>query len=285
MKPPHNVTYLEKALRALAKTDESLVRLRRTLANVIAGQFLEGAVMRGGGSLKLRYGEQATRYTLDFDAARKIDEETFIERYNKKLAAGWGLFSGRLVRTPKPRPRNIPGEYVMQPFEVKLTYKNQSWCTVDLEVSYDEVGDADECDLMPLPESVLESFRALGLPEPTPVPLMRIAHQFAQKLHGVTDPQYCRAQDLIDLQLMASREKVDNAEVGDICIRLFANRRKQAWPAKVVLSEEWRIAYDRTKGSLPVLPTVDEAVAWANDLIAKIDAAKGETAKKGKAAK
>lgn len=42
MRPPHNVAYLEKALRALAKTDDSIVRLRRTLANVIAGQFLEG---------------------------------------------------------------------------------------------------------------------------------------------------------------------------------------------------------------------------------------------------
>jgi len=223
MKPPHNVTYLEKALRALAKTDDSLVRLRRTLANVIAGQFLEGAVMRGGGSLKLRYGEQATRYTLDFDAARKIDEEAFVERFNRRLAAGWGLFSGRLVRAPKPHPRKVPGEYVMQPFEVKLTYKNQAWCTVDLEVSYDEVGDADACDLLPLPDGVLSSFRALGLPDPAPVPLMRISHQLAQKLHGVTDPQYCRAQDLIDLQLMVAREEIDFAEVRAICLRLFAN--------------------------------------------------------------
>ena len=83
MKPPHNVAYLERALRAMAQTDDSLIRLRRTLANVIAGQFLDGAVMRGGGSLKLRYGEQATRYTLDFDASRKIGQnrvpETFPE--------------------------------------------------------------------------------------------------------------------------------------------------------------------------------------------------------------
>ena len=104
MKPPHNVIYLERALRAMAQTDDSLIRLRRTLANVIAGQFLDGAVMRGGGSLKLRYGEQATRYTLDFDASRKIGEEAFIERYNASLSVGWSLFSGRLVRAPKPRP-------------------------------------------------------------------------------------------------------------------------------------------------------------------------------------
>ena len=30
-------------------------------------------------------------------------------------------------------------------------------------------------------------------------------------------------------------------------------------------------AYDEQKGSLPVLQTVDEAIIWANELIAKID--------------
>ena len=270
MKPPHNVAYLEKALRAMAGSDESLIRLRRTLANVIAGQFLDGAVMRGGGSLKLRYGEQATRYTLDFDAARKVDEADFIERYSGKLAAGWSYFSGRLVRVPKPHPRNIPGEYVMQPFEVKLTYKNHPWCTVDLEVSYNEVGDADDGDRPPLPESVLKSFCALGFPEPSPVPLMRITHQFALKLHGVTDSQYSRVQDLIDLQLMAAREDIDFAEVNSVCRRLFANRRKQPWPTEVQLSDEWRISYERLKMNLPVLPTADEAVVWVNNLISSI---------------
>ena len=163
----------------------------------------------------------------------------------------------------------------MRPFEVKLTYKNHAWCTVDLEVSYDEVGDADECDRVALPEGVLDSFRALGLPDPAPIPLMRISHQIAQKLHGATDSLYCRAQDLVDLQLMVLREKVDYAEVNAICNRLFANRRRQSWPSEVNATEEWRIAYDRTKGTLPVLPTIDEAVIWVNELIAKIAAVKG----------
>ena len=39
-------------------------------------------------------------------------------------------------------------------------------------------------------------------------------------------------------------------------------------------NEKWEIVYEAQKGDLPVLPTVDEAVAWANDLIARIDAAK-----------
>ena len=106
------------------------------------------------------------------------------------------------------------------------------------------------------------------------------ADQIAQKLHGATDPQYCRAQDIIDLQLMLSREKVDYAEIKDICKRLFANRRRQTWPSKVVATKEWRVAYDRTKGTLPVLPTIDEAVVWTNELMDAIDKSKSRPSKK-----
>lgn len=70
MKPPQNVAFLDRALRALSKTNEESVQMRRVMANVIVGQFMEGAVMRGGGSLKLRYGLGTTRYTMDFDAMR-----------------------------------------------------------------------------------------------------------------------------------------------------------------------------------------------------------------------
>ena len=80
-----------------------------------------------------------------------------------------------------------------------------------------------------------------------------------------------RAQDLIDLQLMMSHEEVDLSEIRSICKRLFANRKKHQWPAKLnVDTEEWRLAYERIKGELPVLPTVEEAVAWVNELIDRI---------------
>ena len=80
MKPPHNVAFLERAIRKSVDTDENGVRLRTMMANVIVGQFLDGAVMRGGGSLKLRYGVATTRYTMDFDAARNVAEAEFVAR-------------------------------------------------------------------------------------------------------------------------------------------------------------------------------------------------------------
>ena len=274
MKPPHNVAFLERAIRKSVDTDENGVRLRTMMANVIVGQFLDGAVMRGGGSLKLRYGGAIMRYTMDFDAARSVAESEFVERFTSRLAVGWNGFSGRLVKMPKAHPRNVPEAYVMQPFEVKLTYKDRAWCTVTLEVSYNEVGDADEFDLVPLNDELKATFANLGLAEPRPVPLMRIPHQIAQKLHGATDAKSIRAQDLIDLQLIMAHEAVDLCEVKQICERVFSNRKAQAWPPMLKVTDEWRMAYDKTKGGLDVLSSCDEACSWLNDLIGKISQAK-----------
>ena len=173
----------------------------------------------------------------------------------------------------KARPKDVPQEYVMRPFEVKLTYRDHPWCTVDLEVSYNEIGDADEADMAAFSDDILSLFQALGLPKPRPVPLMRIPYQIAQKLHGVTDVRSPRVQDLIDLQLMAAREKIDFRETGAICRRLFANRRLQSWPASVIPSAQWPSAYEAQKRGLPSLRPLDEAVKWANEFIMSIEAA------------
>jgi hypothetical protein len=40
-----------------------------------------------------------------------------------------------------------------------------------------------------------------------------------------------------------------------------------------VKGESWDEAYENQKGDLPVLPMVDEAITWVNDLIERIDKA------------
>jgi hypothetical protein len=272
-KPPHNVAALDRAIRQMAGSDRNAVEVRRGLANVIAGQFLDGAVMRGGGALKLRYGTGTTRITEDFDASRKVAEDEFVASYNQRLAEGWAGFTGRLVKEDKAHPRDVPDAYVMQPFEVKLAYRNHPWCTVDLELSYNEVGDADEADIVSLPEDVRSLFPRLGLPEPRPVPLMRIPHQIAQKLHGVTDRSLSRVQDLIDLQLMASHEGIDFAEVDAICKRLFANRKRQPWPSPIVPRAGWPQEYEGMGHGMEGLLPFEEAVEWGNRFIREISEA------------
>lgn len=63
---------------------------------------------------------------------------------------------------------------------------------------------------------------------------------------------------------------IDLAEVRSACERLFAYRKGQAWPPTVAKGDDWRAVYENKRQELPVLPTVDEAVDWANALIARI---------------
>ena len=271
---PQNVSFLERAIRRLASSNVEAYRLRVMMANVVVGQFLENAVARGGTSMKLRYGNSTTRFTMDFDVARRVELEMFASVFAKRMEAGWGPFTGRLVEAGENHPKGVPQEYVMRPFDVKLQYRGHSWCTVRFEVSYDEIGDADEMDFPPIPDEILNAFSILELPAPAPVPLMTIPFQVAQKLHGLTEEGSTRAQDLIDLQLMAKYETLDLKKIRSVCKRLFANRQRQQWPSYVFEGVHWASIYAEGANSIDgLLPTAKEAVSWANDLIKAIDAA------------
>ena len=74
-------------------------------------------------------------------------------------------------------------------------------------------------------------------------------------------------------QVFFSRNELDLALVRKTCERLFSHRRRQSWPARVVVGELWDAGYAAAKYDLPVKATVAEAVDWANDLIDKISRA------------
>jgi hypothetical protein len=107
------------------------------------------------------------------------------------------------------------------------------------------------------------------------VPLISLEHQIAQKLHGASglSEHNQRAHDLIDLQVMMQTEKIDLGTVLKICRRLFAQRRMQPWPTFIKARESWPEIYNAQKMNLNVLPTVEDAVAWTNRLIERIDRA------------
>lgn len=54
-------------------------------------------------------------------------------------------------------------------------------------------------------------------------------------------------------------------------------RRKQPWPPKIEKGEGWGEIYDTALGTIAnkadICLAVDEAIAWANELIASIDRA------------
>lgn len=275
-KRPMTRVNLDKAISRLAKNDPRLtVDIRMSMANAIVGQFIPEGVVKGGTSLKFRYGATRVRYTMDLDTAWRTDLGTFLKELKLAMSSGWEGFTGEVVVLPQASPSGIPFDYVMQPCDVKLSYMGRSWCSVRLEIGHNEVGDADEAEVMPVPHDLEIVFEDLCFPVPKGLPLMRLPYQVAQKLHGATGQNSKRAHDIIDLQLIFNNSpNIDLREVRMACIRLFAYRKGQTWPPIVRKGEDWDVVYANKRQGLEVLSKVDEAIIWANDLIARIDAAK-----------
>ena len=104
MKRPQNVSFLERGIRSLVDSNDKAYRLRVLMSNVVVGQFLRGGVVRGGTSMKLRYGAATTRFTMDFDVARNVGLELFMEEFSKRLEEGWCEFTGVVVKGLRDAP-------------------------------------------------------------------------------------------------------------------------------------------------------------------------------------
>lgn len=267
---PVSVRSLQQRIRNLEGDDGLAQRRSVSMALVVVGQMLPGGAVKGGSAMALRYG-RGTRFTQDLDAARVQTLARFRSDFEEVLAEGWAGFTGRLVEKAAPRPLAVPTAYVMQPFEVKLDYRGRAWCTVKFELGHNEIGDADEPEFH-LAGDLVELFVDVGLEAPNPVPVMRVDHQVAQKLHAVSGVGSERARDLVDLQLLDKGEDLDFAQIAATCSRLFEYRRLQAWPPSIVTGEQWDTLYAEAAEGLDVLPSVEEAIPWANEFVRRIAA-------------
>ena len=270
---PNSRTNLDKAILRLAGSAPQANEYRSLIASTIVAQIVSHGVIKGGGGLRFRYGKKMTRTTVDLDTAWRDDLDSFLKEIRERLAEGLNGFTGELRILRQASPLNLPFEYVMQPCEVKLNYLSKPWHTVRLEIGHNELGDADECDLVPVPADISDLFIALSFPIPKAIPVMRLEYQVAQKLHGVSAPGSGRVHDLIDLQLIMACGGVDLSKTASICRRLFIYRKCQPWPTTVEKGAGWEIVYNAQKGDLDILPSVEEAVAWANELISRIASA------------
>ncbi|MGL5929430.1 MAG: nucleotidyl transferase AbiEii/AbiGii toxin family protein [Dermatophilaceae bacterium] len=225
------MTSLRARFRNIAAGELAVNRLERAVANVVLAQMLPPGAVKGGTAIKLRLGHHGSRFTPDLDVARRSTMDQFIADYATALSTGWAGFTGRLVSVRAAKPVGIPVPYVMQPYDIKVSYHSRAWMTVRLEVGHDEIGDTDEPEFR-LAGDLVVVFTQLGLPKPAPVAVLSADHQIAQKLHACSAPGSERAHDLVDLQLLMS-EPVDLTKVRVTCERLFVSRRAHTWPPVV----------------------------------------------------
>lgn len=270
--PPAHRVSLEKRLRNICDAlDLNELRTRTSLAHTVIAQLLPMGVVKGGAAIKFRTGDHASRVTRDLDATRGADHtvETYAAELSAHLADGWQGFTGRLVDRTPADPPDVPGEYVMHPFEVKLAYAGQSYVTIEFELGHDEVG-STAAPALALDTGIAEVIERLGFPTPEPVAVLAVEHQIAQKLHACTTPNRQggneRAHDLVDLQILVGVDPPDLREVARIGRRLFAARRVSPWPPEVREWPGWDDRYQATSEGLDVRP-LDDAVQWLQALV------------------
>lgn len=268
MQIPNSVRHLDNAIRRIAGQD-NYMSARTLIANTIVAYLLPDGVVKGGSSLKLRYGDNTTRFTTDLDTARRVEIEQFIKNLSDSLEDGWGNFTGRIVVERKARPKDVSTQYVMQPLTVKLSYLQKPWCSVLLEVGHNEIGDADKADYIE-PKEANNYLAQLGF-EPLPaIALMPLEYQIAQKLHGLSELGSNRLNDLIDLQLIIANSEIDFTEVKAVCERLFDYRNQQSWPPSISGAEVWGDIYKEQSADINVISNINDALDWVNELIKSI---------------
>lgn len=99
---------------------------------------------------------------------------------------------------------------------------------------------------------------------------MPLHHQIAQQIHAASSPG-SRAHDLIDLQVIVGRGSVDLPRTRETCVRLFTCRQAQTWPPVVRAGDGWDALYADQAEGLGVLQSLEDAVAWTDELIEGID--------------
>lgn len=275
MQTPNSVRHLDNAIRRIAGQD-GYVGARTLIANAIVAHLLPDGVVKGGSSLKFRYGDSTTRFTTDLDTARRVEIDQFLQDLAAALDEGWCDFTGRVVVGKQAKPKDVPAQYVMQPLNIKLAYLQKPWCSVLLEVGHNEIGDADSADYV-VPKEANEYLEKLGFEALPAVALMPLEYQVAQKLHGLSEAGSNRLNDLIDLQLIVSYSDVNLGKVKNICMRLFDYRNRQPWPPSIQKAENWSDMYEAQSENVDVIKDIDDALDWVNGLVDDISNAASQT--------
>ena len=253
-------------------------RARRHIGALVVANLLHGAdtVVKGGRNLEIRDGLAATRASTNVDIVRVRGLEKVLHHLENALEHGWAGFTGRLIDKGEIRAP-VPPDHRPHRVEVKLDVEGRGFGTVQLEAAIEEAGGRQATDSIVSADGA-GIFEAVGLPAPGPITVLTLPMQVAQKLHACTAPDTVdwkndRAHDLIDLQLIAlDLDDRQLPEVRETCERPFRSRTGHDWPPTITARQGWPLRYseERAHVEADVHEDLDQAVAWANEFIARV---------------
>lgn len=239
-------------------------------------------LLKGGTLLQHRLTSTA-RTTKDVDGLVRGDMDSFFAALETALDEPWGPL---MLRRGAVEVIDVPSR-ISKPcrFDIIVELRGVTWRRIQFEVSPDEAGIGDECELIESP-----SLAGFGLPDPDALVGIAMRFQIAQKLHAVSDPHEPpasindRARDVVDLlllqELIAATGSPTLAEVRTAGVAVFEARATEAralrrpsrpWPPAVTAYQHWTTDYARAAASAGIGLPLDVAVAEVNHWVAAIE--------------
>lgn len=278
-KAPHSVKVLHSWIDAYARQEGGVPgRLIRGISFMVVAMALDRVrdenndplfVIKGGVAMELRLGLRS-RTTKDLDAIFRETFSEWLDKLDEALAEPVADFT--LSRT---EPEQIK-QTRTQRLEILLDYRGRRWARVKFEVAPAEAADYLVIDHVP-PIDISQ----FGLPAPERVPIAGISYTVAQKLHACTEIlpdniENDRFRDLMDLLLCRGLLAPEHLTgVREVCVAVFAERAKHAWPPRVTVFPSWPEGYAALaaeEGFEP--PDVEQAAKEARRFIREIDQAR-----------
>lgn len=276
---PAHKRALEARLRNVTDDERDFLRSRARLANIVVLKALSRMVdetgtshfaVKGGVAMELEFGNRA-RATTDLDVGFRAEARRLNDLLVRALIDPLDGFDFRLA-APGLEPIANTGSYRCK---VKVSYTGAPLVTVELEIGMAEGAAGREVRAI---DNQLLDVAAIGIPHVDQLPAVTRSYMIAQKLHACTDhsvPDMTnrRARDLIDLILLwGAMDDDERAATKQVCLQIFSERSRHAWPPNVEVVTGWDRNYRAAAVPLGFSPSdVADAAAIVNGIIAEID--------------
>jgi predicted nucleotidyltransferase component of viral defense system len=280
-KTPNNAHHLHQLVRRHSRTAGLVYEdLLRATSQAILCQLLvasgtaesDAVFVKGGVSLLVRYGPNSARYTRDFDASLRFNDESALELESKLKQAQWHGFHLRDIRAlPRHFPENVDSLNAVIGYRARLMLGPSEVTSVTVEFSRDEL-DSGEWVVEQFSNAFDPVFEALQLPSLGPVRVIPRHIQLAQKVHAVTDPSNFRPRDLYDIALMHEGGDLKLEDVLVASKEIFLLRKRQTWPpsldSRYLVERDYLLAVGPRGSHISLSQAVDIFNNLLQDLIA-----------------
>jgi hypothetical protein len=243
------------------------------LGNLITAQILlnhlsdiELMIIRGGSGLAFRYGIVKSRQTRDLDIAL-THAGYAVTRIYELTGCSWAGFQVNSVKLhPIYAPAGTPSQYVVQEFDIRLSYLGASWLTVNLDIIQLAQFGNSNYRITEVSEELNSIMGYLGLPRINPIPLLDLEAQVAEKLLAFLTTPNRRGRDLYDIWLITTFHLLDLPSIAQHFIQVKRAHQADINVKPITKSPELVNSYLADVADVSA-PSIDEPILFCNQVI------------------